>query len=107
MSLLAEQLGDPHAYHGECAVWFDGALHYVDMLAGDVLRMNADGSQAARTKVGGIAATLRPRTGGGFAVAVDRGLALVDADGTQTTLRDAWSDAGVRMNEGNTDPFGA
>src|SRR4051794_29232531 len=106
MSLLAEQLGDPHAYHGECAVWFDGALHYVDMLAGDVLQMATDGSLAGRTKVGGIAATLRPRTTGGFAVAVDRGLALIDADGSQTTLPEVWSDVGVRMNEGNTDPFG-
>ena len=106
VNLVADQLGEPHAYHGECAVWFDGALHYVDMLAGDVLRMNPDGSLAGRTKVGGIAATLRPRSAGGFIVGVDRGFALIDPDGTQTTLPEVWSDPGVRMNEGNTDPFG-
>jgi sugar lactone lactonase YvrE len=106
VTVLAQQLGDPYAYHGECAVWFDDALHYVDMLAGEVLRMDTDGSLAGRTKVGGIAATLRPRTAGGYVVGVDRGFAFVDPDGSRTTSPDVWSDPGVRMNEGNTDPFG-
>lgn len=106
MTLVAEQLGDPHTYHGECAVWFGGALHYVDMLAGEVLQMSPDGSLAGRTRVGGVAATIRPRAGGGYVVGVDRGFALIDADGTQRTLPEVWSDPGVRMNEGNTDPFG-
>src|SRR4051794_41048369 len=87
MSLVAEQWGDPHAYHGECAVWFGGALHYVDMLAGDVLRMNADGSLAGgRTHVGGIAATLRPRASGGFIVGVDPGFAAGGVGGPGTTV---------------------
>ena len=63
MTLVAEQLGDPHTYHGECAVWFGGALHYVDMLAGEVLQMSPDGSLAGRTRVGGVAATHPPTCG--------------------------------------------
>jgi sugar lactone lactonase YvrE len=106
MTLMAEQFGEPRTYHGEGAIWFRDALHCVDMLAGDVLRMNADGSLAARTNVGGIAATVRPRVGGGFVVGVDRGLALIDSDGVEVMLPELWSDPAVRMNEGNTDPFG-
>jgi sugar lactone lactonase YvrE len=42
----AEQITDSVNYHGEGPVWFPGGggLHWVDMLAGDVLSLRADGT---------------------------------------------------------------
>jgi sugar lactone lactonase YvrE len=41
-----EQMTDPVAYHGEGPVWSErwGGLRWVDMLAGDVLSLAADGA---------------------------------------------------------------
>lgn len=86
--------------------WPDGSgLRFVDMLAGDVLALTPDGT-VTRTHVGDVAAVVRPRRGGGAVVAVERGFALQDADGTLTSLPEVWSDDGVRMNEGGCDPDG-
>ncbi|TFV46261.1 SMP-30/gluconolactonase/LRE family protein [Blastococcus sp. TF02A_35] len=105
--MRAEQLTGPVAHHGEGPVWWAGwgGLRFVDMLAGDVLRLAADGA-VTRAHVGAVAAALRPRRGGGAVVAVERGFALEDADGTVTALPEVWSDDGVRMNEGGCDPDG-
>lgn len=105
---VAEQVTDPIAEHGEGPVWFasGSALGFVDMLAGDVLIVRADGS-VLRRHVGTVAACLRPRTSGGFVVAVERGFALDDGDGSPLRqLAEAWSDPRVRMNEGGCDPDG-
>jgi sugar lactone lactonase YvrE len=103
----AEQLTGPDAHHGEGPVWSPrwGGLRWVDMLAGDVLALAADGS-VHRRHVGTVAAALRPRSGGGAVIAVERGFALEDADGTVTALPPAWADEGVRMNDGGCDPDG-
>jgi sugar lactone lactonase YvrE len=105
--MRAEQVTDPVAYHAEGPVWSDrwGGLRWVDMLAGDVLSLGADGT-VRRRHVGDIAAALRPRRGGGAVIAVERGFALEDADGTLRPLEPVWSDPGVRMNEGGCDPDG-
>ncbi len=105
--MRAEQVTDPVAHHAEGPVWSDrwGGLRWVDMLAGDVLSLAADGT-VARRHVGDVAAALRPRSGGGAVIAVERGFALEAADGTLTPLAPVWSDAGVRMNEGGCDPDG-
>jgi sugar lactone lactonase YvrE len=108
----AERVTDAVAFHGEGPVWSDnwgdqswGGLRWVDMLAGDVLSLAADGT-VGRRHVGRVAAALRPRRGGGAVVAVERGFALEDPDGTLTTLDPVWSDPAVRMNEGGCDPDG-
>src|SRR5436190_8802047 len=105
--MRAEQVTDPVAYHGEGPVWSErwGGLRWVDMLAGDVLSLAADGT-IGRHHVGAIAAALRPRRGGGAVIAVERGFALEETDGTVTPLGELWSDEGVRMNEGGCDPDG-
>ena len=102
-----EQVTDPVAYHGEGPVWSSrwGGLRWVDMLAGDVLSLGGDG-RVGRRHVGSVAAALRPRTGGGAVIGVERGFVLEDADGTLTTLPEVWSDSGVRMNDGGCDPEG-
>jgi sugar lactone lactonase YvrE len=103
----AEQLTDPICSHGEGPVWSSrwGGLRWVDMLAGDVLALEADGS-VGRRHVGTVAAALRPRTRGGAVIAVERGFVLEDDDGSLTPLPEVWTDPGVRMNEGGCDPDG-
>jgi sugar lactone lactonase YvrE len=103
----AEQLTGPVAYHAEGPVYSDawGGLRWVDMLAGDVLSLAADGS-VGRRHVGTVAAAMRPRVGGGAVIAVERGFALEAPDGELTTLPELWDDPGVRMNEGACDPAG-
>ncbi len=105
--MRVEQITGSVAYHGEGPVWSErwGGLRWVDMLAGDVLSLAADGS-VARRHVGRVAAALRPRRGGGAVVAVERGFVLEAADGSLTRLPDVWSDPGVRMNDGGCDPHG-
>jgi sugar lactone lactonase YvrE len=102
-----EQLTDPVAYHGEGPVWSDrwGGLRWVDMLAGDILSLNADGT-VGRRHVGSIAAAVRPRRQGGAVIGVERGFALEDAEGTVTELTELWTDDSVRLNEGGCDPDG-
>jgi sugar lactone lactonase YvrE len=103
----AERVTEAVAYHGEGPVWSEswGGLRWVDMLAGDVLSLDGDGT-VRRRHVGDVAAAVRPRRSGGAVIAVERGFTLEDADGSLTPLEPAWSDDGVRMNEGGCDPDG-
>ena len=105
--MRAEQVTGPVAYHGEGPVWSErwGGLRWVDMLAGDILYLAADGA-IDRRHVGTVAAVLRPRRQGGAVIGVERGFALEDADGTLEYLGELWSDTHVRMNEGGCDPDG-
>ncbi|GAB3888672.1 SMP-30/gluconolactonase/LRE family protein [Terrabacter terrigena] len=103
-----EQVTDALCYHGEGPVWSPtwGGLRWVDMLAGDVLTLRADGS-VDRMHVGDVAAFLRPRTRGGWVVATERGLSLADdADGIPEPWFDLWDDPSVRMNDGAVDFVG-
>ena len=102
-----EQVTGPIAYHGEGPVWSEswGGLRWVDMLAGDILSLAADG-RVDRRHVGSIVAALRPRRGGGAVIALERGFALEAPDGTLDVLADVWTDPSVRMNEGGCDPDG-
>jgi sugar lactone lactonase YvrE len=103
----AVQVTEAVAYHAEGPVWSAGwgGLRWVDMLAGDVLSLESDGT-VRRSHVGTVAAALRPRRGGGAVIAVERGFALQDADGTRTDLDPVWDDRSIRMNEGGCDPDG-
>ncbi len=105
--MRAEQVTDPVAYHGEGPVWSErwGGLRWVDMLAGDILSLTADG-EVGRQHVGNVAAAVRPRRKGGAVIGVERGFALEDTDGAITYLGELWTNDGVRMNEGGCDPDG-
>jgi len=104
--MRAEQVTDAVAYHGEGPVWSgQWGLCWVDMLAGDVLSLTADGN-VERRHVAGVAAALRPRRAGGAVLGIERGFALEDADGTITRLSELWTDERLRMNEGACDPDG-
>ncbi|MGP3734578.1 SMP-30/gluconolactonase/LRE family protein [Streptomyces sp. GDS52] len=105
--MKVEQVTEPIAYHGEGPVWSAawGGLRWLDMLAGDVLSLAADGS-VTRRHIDTVVAAVRPRRRGGAVMGVTRGFALEDADGKVTLLDSLWSDDGVRMNEGGCDPDG-
>ena len=105
--MRAEQVTEAVAYHGEGPVWSErwGGLRWVDMFAGDVLSLAADGT-VAREHVGDLAAAVRPRRGGGAVLGVERGFALQDRDGTVEALPELWDDPNLRMNEGGCDPEG-
>lgn len=105
--MRAFQITDPVAFHGEGPVWSPrwGGLRWVDMLAGDVLSLGPDGA-IGRRHVGEVAAALRPRTGGGAVIGVERGFALEEPDGALVTLDPVWRGADVRMNDGACDPDG-
>jgi sugar lactone lactonase YvrE len=76
------------------------------MLAGDLMTLRPDCS-VDRLHVAEVAAFVRPRTGGGYVVGTERGIALADGpDDVPTTRHELWSDTGVRMNEGGCDPAG-
>ncbi len=106
--MRAEQVTGPHAHHGEGPVWDTswGGLRFVDMLAGDILTADLSTGEVERLHVGEVAAAFRPRTSGGMVVAIERGFALVGADGSVDRLPELWHDEGVRMNEGGCDPQG-
>jgi sugar lactone lactonase YvrE len=107
--MKAEQLTDRCSHHGEGPVWHAGwgGLRFVDMIAGDVVRVDvATGAVVSRKHVATVAAAIRPRAQGGIVVAVERGFALLDDDGTLTCFKDLWTNRGVRMNDGGCDPDG-
>ncbi len=107
MTLQAEQATDPVAFHAEGPVWSArwGGLRWVDMLAGDVLSLNGDGT-ISRRHVGAVVAAIRPRSGGGAVLAVERGFTLEEPDGSLRPLGPLWDQDTVRMNEGGCDPDG-
>src|SRR6476661_9277617 len=65
-AVRAEQVTDPVAHHAEGPVWSPswGGLRWVDMLAGDVLSLNSDGT-IHRQHVEAVVAAIRPRRSGG------------------------------------------
>ena len=107
----AEVVAAGITHHGEGAVWWPGTaswpsghLRLVDGYAGEVVDLHPDGS-SRRTQVGGFAACLRPRQGGGAVLGVDRGFALLDAAGTLQPATTVVAED-VRMNDGACDPDG-
>ena len=101
------QCTDPITYHGEGPVWSEawGGLRWVDMLAGDILSLRADG-EVSRRNVGTIAAALRPRCDGGAVIGTERGFLLEDAQGNPIETIAAFQDGDLRMNDGACDPDG-
>jgi sugar lactone lactonase YvrE len=110
MAITVNPVTGPECHHGEGPVWHPrwGGLRWVDMLAGDLLALGAQG-KVRRRHVGSLAAVIRPRASGGFLVAAERELLLADTDDLDAPLRslgEAWQDTSVRMNEGGCDPDG-
>lgn len=105
--MWAERITDTVAEHGEGPVWSPrwGGLRWVDMLAGDVLTLGADGS-VERRHVASVVAAVRPRRTGGAVFGVERGFALEEPSGELVVLDPLWDHDRLRMNEGACDPDG-
>jgi sugar lactone lactonase YvrE len=102
------QVTEPCTEHGEGPFW-DSArdrLLVVDMLRGAVVAVTASGG-TERYELGGVAAAIRARRGGGYVVATERGFQLYAADfvpdGAEVS---AFKDPAIRMNDGGCDPQG-
>jgi sugar lactone lactonase YvrE len=107
-TLVAEQVTPAVAEHGEGPVRDarTGELVCVDMHRGDMLTVDRAG-RVRRRHVGELLAALRPRTRGGWVLALARGFALLDDGADQPrALGELWSDPDVRMNDGGCDPAG-
>lgn len=106
--MKAERFTDPVAFHGEGAFW-DGRgqrLLMVDLLAGDVVEIDADAHSTAH-HVGTVADVVRQRASGGFIVAVEHGFVFTDDElVVRERLPEVISDPLVRLNEGGCDPQG-
>ena len=106
--MRADNLTGRITHHGEGPVWSDtwGGLRLVDMMAGELVTVTDAGIR--RLPVGSpIAAFHRPRAGGGYVVAIERGIALSDdVDIPPTRSIELWTDPEVRMNDGGADPSG-
>nr|WP_294695994.1 SMP-30/gluconolactonase/LRE family protein [uncultured Friedmanniella sp.] len=108
MSTRAERFTDPCTSHGEGPFWdaVNGRLLLVDMLAGAVEEVDADGA-TRRREVAGVAAALRARRGGGYVLATENRFVLLGPDLTvETVLPPVFTDPLLRMNDGGCDPQG-
>jgi sugar lactone lactonase YvrE len=105
--MQAERITERVAYHGEGAFWDDRAsrLRFVDMLAGDVVTLLPTGT-VTRRHVDDVAAVIRHRSGGGYLVAGEREILLLDEHWVLERAIRVLDDPGVRLNEGGCDREG-
>jgi sugar lactone lactonase YvrE len=105
--MRAEQITDRVAYHGEGAFWDDRAtrLRFVDMLAGDVVTLLPTGT-VTRRHVADVVAVVRHREGGGYLVAGERDILLLDAHWVIERVVPVLDDPALRLNEGGCDAAG-
>lgn len=102
----AQQFTDVCTFHGEGPVWDAqrDALFLVDMLAGAIVEVRD--ATVVRHEVSKVVAALRRRRSGGFVVALERSLALLDDDFAIVERLGEVVDPGARFNEGGCDPTG-
>jgi sugar lactone lactonase YvrE len=108
VSTRAEQFTDPCTFHGEGAFWdaANNRLLLVDLLAGTVVAVDADGA-TRRHKLAKVAAAIRARRGGGYVLATENQFVLLGPDLTEeTALHPVFTDPLIRMNDGGCDPQG-
>jgi sugar lactone lactonase YvrE len=108
MDVRAHRLTAPCTEHGEGPFWDSShrRLLVVDMLRGAVVSIDREG-RTERYDIGGVAATIRARRGGGYVLATESGFQLLSADlaADGVEIR-AFTNHLVRMNDGGCDPQG-
>jgi len=105
----AEQITGPEAGHGEGPVWSTTwcGLCFVDMLVGDVLRLDRSSGSLTRWHVGKVAAALRPRGQAGAVLATEREFMVCEEIGGElVSLSEVFDDPKIRFNDGACDPAG-
>jgi sugar lactone lactonase YvrE len=104
----AQPITGPIANHAEGPFWdaVGQRLLFVDMLAGALVELDAAG-HPTRHEVGTVAAAVRARSTGGFVIALEHGVALLDsALAVVEVLPPLLHDPLIRMNDGGCDPQG-
>jgi sugar lactone lactonase YvrE len=106
--MLADRVTDSLCHHAEGPYWSAtwGGLRWVDMLAGDMLHLEPEGTVRRLPTPSPVVACVRPASDGGAVLALEKGFALEDADGSTRALPPLW-DEEVRMNEGAIAPDGS
>ena len=108
MSTRAERFTEPCTFHGEGPLW-DAAndrLLLVDMLAGAVVDVDADGD-TGRRQLTTVAAAIRARRAGGYVLATENRFLLLGPDLIEeSALPPVFTDPLIRMNDGGCDPQG-
>ena len=108
MSARAEPFTAPCTFHGEGPCWdpTNGWLLVVDMVAGAVVAVDADGG-SQRHQLATVAAALRARRRGGYVLATENRFALLKPDLTEEALLPpVFTDPQIRFNDGGCDPQG-
>src|SRR5262245_36401357 len=94
---------------GEGVTWNDptATLSWVDIANGRLFEWRPGEEDERRTEIGGELGAAVPRAGGGYVLAVDRELRLLDPDGATTTVAAVEPDlAENRINDCRCDPAG-
>ena len=108
MSVQATRFTTVCTFHGEGPFWDEAnaRLMVVDMLAGAVVLVDADG-MARRNQISTVAAAIRARRGGGYVLAAEDRFLFLDRElAIQRELPPAFTDPLIRMNDGGCDPQG-
>jgi sugar lactone lactonase YvrE len=108
VSTRAEQFTAPCTFHGEGPIWdsVNDRLLLVDMLAGAVVAVDADGG-TERRRLAAVAAAIRARGGGGYVLATENRFLLLGPDlAEETALLPVFTDPLIRFNDGGCDPQG-
>jgi sugar lactone lactonase YvrE len=104
----AERFTEVVTHHGEGPFWdaTRGRLLLVDMLAGAIVAVDGQGA-AERHRLSKVATVIRARRDGGYLLAAERRLLLLDPDlREEAAWPEVFDDASIRMNEGGCDPQG-
>jgi sugar lactone lactonase YvrE len=107
--MRAENLTGPVAGHAEAPTWWPGwgGIRWVDGYAGDLLTLHADGSLHRMSVGSSFSAFVRPRAGGGYVVATERGLAMAErGDDRPVPVIELVDAPGIRLNDGGADAAG-
>jgi sugar lactone lactonase YvrE len=108
VSARAEPFTVPCTFHGEGPFWdvVNDRLLLVDMLAGTVVAVDADGG-TRRHKLSKVAAAVRGRRSGGYVLATENQFVLLGPDlSEERPLPAVFTDPAIRMNDGGCDPQG-
>lgn len=104
----ADRITDSLCHHAEGPYWSDewGGLRWVDMLAGDIMHLGPRDEVRRIEAPSPVVACVRPASSGGAVLALEKGFAFEDADGSFVPLPPLW-DGPIRMNEGAIAPDGS
>ncbi len=103
-----EPIGSTRSQWGECPIWWQGALYYVDTEGRRVHRFDPANGDERSWEIGQRVGTVVPRESGGLVITGDHGLFFLDEEtGSLTAIADPEADKpDNRFNDGKCSPDG-